>query len=147
MGYTRFGGPSVGKRKCLVVAQTPSGECGCSKGVILKLVPVFSTSSYVINLSSNTDLLTRLSRSPPQPPPPSPSLRLVPHLFGPASRDSTVDIVTCLRAGRLRGRSSKAQQRQDFSHLHVVQTGSGVNPTSCPDGTGNSFPWGEASGV
>jgi hypothetical protein len=41
-----------------------------------------------------------------------------------------------LRAGRPRGRSSS----QEFSLLHVVQTGSGVHPTSYPMSTGGSFP-------
>jgi hypothetical protein len=36
---------------------------------------------------------------------------------------------------------------QEFSLLHVVQTGSGVHPTSCPMGTGGSFPGGKAAGA
>jgi hypothetical protein len=31
---------------------------------------------------------------------------------------------------------------QDFSPLHVVQTGSGAHPASYPMGTGGLFPWG-----
>jgi hypothetical protein len=34
-----------------------------------------------------------------------------------------------------------------FSLLHVVQTGSGVHPTSCPMGTESSFPRGKAAGA
>jgi hypothetical protein len=33
---------------------------------------------------------------------------------------------------------------QDFSHLHIVQTGSGAHPAFYPMGTGGSFPGGEA---
>jgi hypothetical protein len=35
---------------------------------------------------------------------------------------------------------------QEFSLLHVAQTGSGVHPTSYPMGTGGSFPGGKAAG-
>jgi hypothetical protein len=31
---------------------------------------------------------------------------------------------------------------QEFSLLHSVQTGSGANPRSYPNGTGGDFPWG-----
>jgi hypothetical protein len=43
-----------------------------------------------------------------------------------------------LRAGRPRGRSSSPDKVKNF--LHVVQTGSGVHPTSYPMGTGGSSP-------
>jgi hypothetical protein len=38
---------------------------------------------------------------------------------------------------------------QEFSLLHVVQTGSGIHPTSSPMGTGGggSFIWGKAAGA
>jgi hypothetical protein len=36
---------------------------------------------------------------------------------------------------------------QEFSLLSVVQTGSGVHPTSYPLGTGDSFPGGKAAGA
>jgi hypothetical protein len=36
---------------------------------------------------------------------------------------------------------------QEFSLLHVVQTGSGVHPTSYIMGTGGSFPGGKAAGA
>jgi hypothetical protein len=36
---------------------------------------------------------------------------------------------------------------QEFSPPHVVQTGSGVHPTSYPMRTGGSFPGGKAAGV
>jgi hypothetical protein len=36
---------------------------------------------------------------------------------------------------------------QEFSLLHVVQTGSGVHPTSYPMGTGGSSPGGKAAGA
>jgi hypothetical protein len=35
---------------------------------------------------------------------------------------------------------------QEFSLLHVVQTGSGVHPTSYPMGTGSSFPRDKVAG-
>jgi hypothetical protein len=34
----------------------------------------------------------------------------------------------------------ESQQGQEYFLLHVVQTGSGVHPTSSPMGTGGSFP-------
>jgi hypothetical protein len=36
---------------------------------------------------------------------------------------------------------------QELSLFHVVQTGSGVHPTSYPMGTGSSFPGGKATGA
>jgi hypothetical protein len=36
---------------------------------------------------------------------------------------------------------------QEFSLLHVVQTGSGVHPTSYPMGTAGSFPEGKRPGL
>jgi hypothetical protein len=50
-----------------------------------------------------------------------------------------------LRAGRPRGRSSSPGMGQDFSPLHVVQTGSGAHPASYPMGTGGPFPGGKAA--
>jgi hypothetical protein len=49
-----------------------------------------------------------------------------------------------LRAGRLRGWSSSPGR---VSFLHVVQTGSGVHPTTYPIGTGGYFPGGKATGA
>jgi hypothetical protein len=37
--------------------------------------------------------------------------------------------------------------RARFSALHVIQTGHGAHPTSCPMATGPSFPGGEAAGA
>jgi hypothetical protein len=51
-----------------------------------------------------------------------------------------------LRAGQPRGRSLSPGRGQEFSLLHVVQTGFGVHPTSYPMGTGGSFPGGKAAG-
>jgi hypothetical protein len=39
----------------------------------------------------------------------------------------------------------ESQWRQEFSLLHVVQTGSGAHPVSYPMGTGGSYPGGKAS--
>jgi hypothetical protein len=39
------------------------------------------------------------------------------------------------------------QYGQEFSLLHVVQTGSGVHPTSCPMGIRGFFPGGKAAGA
>jgi hypothetical protein len=36
---------------------------------------------------------------------------------------------------------------QEFSVLHVVQTGSGAHPASYPMGTGGTFPEGKAIGA
>jgi hypothetical protein len=49
-----------------------------------------------------------------------------------------------LRAGRLRGRSSSPGREKNF--LQIVQTGSGVHPTSHPMGTGDSSPGLERQG-
>jgi hypothetical protein len=38
------------------------------------------------------------------------------------------------------GSELESQWGQEFSFLHVVQTGSGIHPTSYPMGTGGSFP-------
>jgi hypothetical protein len=35
---------------------------------------------------------------------------------------------------------------QEFSLLHVFQTGSGIHPTSYPMGKGDSFPGGKVAG-
>jgi hypothetical protein len=39
---------------------------------------------------------------------------------------------------------SRCTYQQDFSLLHVIQTGSGAHPASYPMGTGTSFPGGKA---
>jgi hypothetical protein len=41
--------------------------------------------------------------------------------------------------GKLSRKTFESREGQEFS-LHVVQTGSGVHPTSYPMGTGDSFP-------
>jgi hypothetical protein len=45
------------------------------------------------------------------------------------------------------GSEFESRYSQDFSLLHVVETGSEVHPTSYPMGTGGSFPGGKAAGV
>jgi hypothetical protein len=40
----------------------------------------------------------------------------------------------------IKGSEFEFRWEQEFSLLHVVQTGSGVHPTSYPMGTGGSFP-------
>jgi hypothetical protein len=39
------------------------------------------------------------------------------------------------------------RQGQEFSHLHIVQTGSGAHLASYPMGTGGSLPGGKAAGA
>jgi hypothetical protein len=46
-----------------------------------------------------------------------------------------------------RGIKFESQYGQEFSFLHIVQTGSGVHPASYPMGTGGSFPRGKAAGA
>jgi hypothetical protein len=46
-----------------------------------------------------------------------------------------------------KGSEFESRQRQEFSLLYVVQTGSGVHLTSYPMGTGGSFPGGKAAGA
>jgi hypothetical protein len=58
------------------------------------------------------------------------------------SRDFSVVIVTGYRLEE--GSEFESRQSQEFSLLHVVQTGSGGHPTSYPIGTEGSFPGLEA---
>jgi hypothetical protein len=44
------------------------------------------------------------------------------------------------------GSEFESRYGQEFSHLHIVQTGSGVHPISYPIGTEGSFPEGKAAG-
>jgi hypothetical protein len=55
------------------------------------------------------------------------------------SRDSSVGIATGY------GLEFESRQGQEFSLLHVVQTGSGAHTAFSPMGIGGSFPWGKAS--
>jgi hypothetical protein len=64
-------------------------------------------------------------------------LLLLPQLSG--SRDSSVGIATGLWAGRLRCRSFESRCDQEFSVVHIVQTGSGAHPASCAVGTGGAL--------
>jgi hypothetical protein len=43
------------------------------------------------------------------------------------------------------GSEFESRKGQEFSLFHIVQTGSGVHPTSYPMGTGGSFPGGKAA--
>jgi hypothetical protein len=63
------------------------------------------------------------------------------------SRNTVVGIATSYRLDDRGGRSSSSDRLKNFSLLHVVQTGSAINPTSYPMGTGGSFPAGKAAGV
>jgi hypothetical protein len=56
------------------------------------------------------------------------------------SRDSSVGIVTGYGLDDQRGREFESREGKRFSLLHIVQTGSGVHPTSYKMGTGGSFP-------
>jgi hypothetical protein len=40
------------------------------------------------------------------------------------------------------GSEFESRYGQEFSLLHVIQTGSGIQPTSCPTGTAGSLPEG-----
>jgi hypothetical protein len=62
------------------------------------------------------------------------------------SRDSVVSIATGNGMDD-RGVGVRVPVGQEFSPLHVVQTGSGVHPTSCPMGTRCSFPGDKAAGA
>jgi hypothetical protein len=59
--------------------------------------------------------------------------------------DSIVGIVTGYGLDD-RGVEVESQYGQEFSVLHVIQTGSWVHPTSYPMGTGGSFPGGKRPG-
>jgi hypothetical protein len=67
------------------------------------------------------------------------------HYFFVRSRDSSVGIATGyeLQDG---GVGVRVPVGLEFSLLHVVQTGSGVHPTSYSMGTGDSFLGGKAAG-
>jgi hypothetical protein len=59
------------------------------------------------------------------------------------SRDSTISITTGYELDDQEVRVRVPESGgQEFSLLHVVQTGSGVHPTSYPMGTGGLFPGG-----
>jgi hypothetical protein len=45
------------------------------------------------------------------------------------------------------GREFESRQGQNFSLLHIVQTGSGVHPTSYKMSTGGFFPGGKVAGA
>jgi hypothetical protein len=61
------------------------------------------------------------------------------------SRDSVVGVATGYGLDEGGGRSSSPGRVTNF--LHVVQTGSGVHPSSYPMDTGGSFPGGKAAGA
>jgi hypothetical protein len=46
-----------------------------------------------------------------------------------------------------KGSGFESRWGQEFSLLHVVQTGSGAHPASYPTGTGGSFPGSKAGGA
>jgi hypothetical protein len=54
--------------------------------------------------------------------------------------DSSVDIATGYGLDDQGGGSSSAGRVKNMSLLHIVQTGSGVHPTSYKIGTGGTFP-------
>jgi hypothetical protein len=60
------------------------------------------------------------------------------------SRDSIVSMVA---GWTTKGLEFESWWGQKFSLLHVVQTVSGVHPTSYPKGTRGYFPRGKAAGV
>jgi hypothetical protein len=60
------------------------------------------------------------------------------------SRDSAGGIVT---GWTTEGSEFESRQDQEFSLLHVVQTDSGVHPTSYPTVTGTYFLGGKAAGT
>jgi hypothetical protein len=64
----------------------------------------------------------------------------------PLTRDSVVGIATGYGLDN-RGSEFESQWGQEFSVLHLIQTGSGVHPTSCPMGTGGSFLAGKVAGA
>jgi hypothetical protein len=63
------------------------------------------------------------------------------------SQYNSVGVVTKLKAGRQRNRSSISKEDKKFSLLHSVQTRSGAHPASHIIGTGLSFPGDEAAGA
>jgi hypothetical protein len=62
------------------------------------------------------------------------------------SRDSSVGIATDYWLDDQEGREFESRQGKKFSLLHIVQTGSGVHPTSYPMGTRGSFTGDKAAG-
>jgi hypothetical protein len=59
-------------------------------------------------------------------------------ICGCVSRDSSVGIATGYGLDDQGGWEFESRQGQKFSLLHIVQTGSGVHPTSYKMGTGGS---------
>jgi hypothetical protein len=66
-------------------------------------------------------------------------------LYERGSRDSVVGIATGYGLDD-RGVGVRVPVGSRIFFLYVVQTGSGVHPTSYPMGTGGSFPWDKAAG-
>jgi hypothetical protein len=62
------------------------------------------------------------------------------------SWDSVVSIATGYGLDD-RGAEFESRQGQEFSPLHVVQTGSGAHQASYPMGTGGYFPGGKSVGA
>jgi hypothetical protein len=56
------------------------------------------------------------------------------------SRDSSVGIATGYGLDEQGGREFESRSGKRFSLLYIVQTGSGVHPTSYKMGTGDFFP-------
>jgi hypothetical protein len=68
------------------------------------------------------------------------------HLLSARSRDSSVGIATGYGLDD-RGIGVDSRWAQEFSILHVVQTGFATHPASYPVGTGGSFAGGKAAGA
>jgi hypothetical protein len=62
------------------------------------------------------------------------------------SRGSAVGIATAYGLSDL-GVGVRVPVELEFSLFHIVQTGSGVHPASCPMGTGGSFLRSKAAGA
>jgi hypothetical protein len=61
--------------------------------------------------------------------------------------ESSVGISTGCRLDEPRGSEYDLRWGQEFSHLHVVQTGSGAHPAPYPMGNVGSFPGGKTAGA
>jgi hypothetical protein len=68
-------------------------------------------------------------------------------MFRPKEAEIAQSVERLATGWTTEGSEFESRYDQEFSFLHVVQTGSGVNPISYPMGTRGSFPGGKATGA
>jgi hypothetical protein len=92
-------------------------------------------------LQANAEIVPYITSRPP----PSTPLHFIIH-FNPFGAAISVGIATGYGLD-LRGIGVRVPYDQDFSPLHVVETGSGAHPAFCPMSTKDCFLGGKATGT